>query len=281
MKKWFFLATSALAIIALVGCGDTAAPISGTQDESNLTVQQVLEKAVERQQNLENVHVDVDMEQHSETTVGTESVQFSTTSNLAMDMQQSPLAMFTKGTVSMDMLGETIDMPIEMYMTEQDGFYMLNGETNEWLKLPDEQYEQLLAQTGVPAKPTEQLKQLEQFVEDFDFKQDDKNYLLTLTIEGDKFTEFIMGQLGTSLGEAGELSGDAFEKMTFENSTYHLKIAKDTFDTKEIQTDLTMLMDLQGQQMKTSSQATMHYSQYDELEDITIPDEVKNKAVSQ
>lgn len=33
--------------------------------------------------------------------------------------------------------------------------------------------------------------------------------------------------------------------------------------------------------MKMESQATMHYSQYDELEEITIPDEVKNKAVSQ
>lgn len=281
MKKHYFLAIFALTIIALIGCGDTAAPISGTQDESNLTVQQVFEKAIERQQNLENVHVDVDMEQYSETTVGAETVQFSTTSNLAMDMQQSPLAMFTKGTVSMDMLGEKVDMPIEMYMTEQDGFYMLNSETNEWLKLPDEQYEQLLAQTGASNDPTEQLQQLEQFVEEFEFKQDNANYLLTLTIEGDKFTEFIMGQLGTSLGEAGEMSGDAFEKMTFENSTYHLKIAKDTFDTKEIQMDLTMLMDIQGQQMKMSSDVTMHYSQFDELDEMIIPEEVKNKAVSQ
>lgn len=281
MKKHYFLATSALAVLALAACGDTAAPVTGTQDESNLTLQQVFDKAIERQQTLKNVHAAVDMKQEMEMEFEGQQMLFTTASNFEMDAQQSPLAMFMTGTVAMDMGGEMMEMPLEMYMTEADGFYMLNAEANEWMKLPDDQYEQMLAQTGAQADATAQLEQLKQFVEDFEFKQDDKNYLLTLHVEGEKFKELVMGQLGTSLSELTEQSGDVFETMAFEDSKYELTINKETFDTEEMTMDLTILMDEQGQQSKITTDATINYSEFDQLDEIKIPDEVKNKAISE
>ena len=124
MKKHYFLATSALAVLALAACGDTAAPVTGTQDESNLTLQQVFDKAIERQQTLKNVHAAVDMKQEMEMEFEGQQMLFTTASNFEMDAQQSPLAMFMTGTVAMDMGGEMMEMPLEMYMTEADGFYM-------------------------------------------------------------------------------------------------------------------------------------------------------------
>ena len=281
MKKSYFLATSALAVFALAACSDTAAPVTGTQDESNLTLQEVFDKAIERQESLNSVHAVVKMDQEMEMDFDGQAMNFTTASNFEMDAQQSPLAMFMKGTVAMDMGGEMMEMPLEMYMTEADGFYMFNAETNEWMKLPDEQYEQMLAQTGAQADATEQLEQLKQFVDDFEFKQDDKNYLLTLHIKGEKFKEFMIGQLGTSLGESTELSGDMLESMAFEDSKYDLIISKETFDTEEINMDLTMLMDMEGQQTKITNDANIKYSQFDELDEINVPNEVKNKAVSE
>lgn len=268
-------------VFTLAACSDTAEPITGTQDKSSLTLQQVFEKAIERQQTLKNVHASVDMEQYTEMVIEGETVQFSTSSDLEMDIQQNPMAMYTKGTVAMDMGGESMEMPIEMYMSKADGFYLLNGEANQWVKLPDDQYQQILAQTGAQTDATVQLQQLKQFIDDFEFKQDDKSYLLTLNIEGDKFKEFIAGQLEATVGETAEMSNDLMKTMTFEDSKYELVIDKNTFDTKEIEMDLTMNMEMEGQPAQIVNDATIEYSKFDELAEITVPKEVKDKAVSQ
>ena len=282
MKKRYFLAISSLAVLTIAACSDTATPISGTKEESNLTVQQVFDKAIERQNSINSVHAVVDMNQVMEMNVEGQTIHFTTASNLTMDVNQSPIAMYTKGTVGMNMVDEKMmEVPLEMYMTEKDGFYMLNGKTNEWLKLPAEQYDQMLAQTGAQADAAQQLEQLKQFVDDFTFEQDNNDYKLTLTIEGEKFKEFIMAQMGTSLGETMEMSGNELTNMTFEDSKYDIVIAKDTFDTKEIDMDLTILMDVEGQQTKIENDANVVYSQFDKVERITIPNEVKNKAISQ
>lgn len=282
MKKRYFLAISSLAVLTIAACSDTATPINGTKEESNLTLQQVFDKAIERQNSINSVHAVVDMNQVMEMNAGGQTIHFTTASNLTMDVNQSPIAMYTKGTVGMNMVDEKmIEVPLEMYMTEKDGFYMLNGKTNEWLKLPAEQYDQMLAQTGAQADAAQQLQQLKQFVDDFTFEQDNNDYKLTLTIEGEKFKEFIMAQMGTSLGETMEMSGDELMNMTFEDSKYDIVIAKDTFDTKEIDMDLTILIDVEGQQTKIENDANIVYSQFDKVERITIPNEVKNKAISQ
>lgn len=281
MKKYYVLATSALMVFTLAACTDSAEPITGTQDKSSLTLQQVFEKAIERQQTLKNVHATVDMEQETEMVVEGEKIQFSTSSDLEMDIQQNPMAMYTKGTVAMDMGGESMEMPIEMYMSEADGFYLLNGEANQWVKLPDDQYQQVLAQTGAQTDATVQLEQLKQFIDDFEFKQDDQSYLLILNIEGDKFKSFIAGQLDATFGETAEMSKDLMKTMTFEDSKYELVIDKNTFDTKEIEMDLTMNMEMEGQPAKIVNDATIEYSKFDELAEITVPKEVKDKAVSQ
>lgn len=268
---------STLSIALVAGCGDTAEPVDGTDSEANLTLQQVYENALQRQQNLKSVHAETTMDQVTTFMMNGQSMEITSNSNLAMDIQQNPMAMYSKGTVEMDMGDEKMELPIEMYMTEKDGFYMLNGETNEWLKMPDEQYEQLLAQTGAQADASEQLQQLEQFIDDFSFEQDDENYLLTLNIEGDEFKQFILSQMGASLGESLEVDGEMLENMSFEDSQYNIVVAKDTFDIKEMDMDLTIITNVEGQETTIKSDANMIYSKFDEVKEINIPNEVVNQ----
>jgi len=269
---------STLSIALVAGCGDTAEPVEGTDSEANLTLQQVYENALQRQQNLKSVHAETTMDQVTSFVMEGQSMEITSNSNLAMDIQQNPTAMYSKGTVEMDMGDEKMEMPIEMYMTEEDGFYMLNGETNEWLKMPDEQYEQLLAQTGAQADASEQLQQLEQFIEDFSFEQDDKNYLLTLNIEGDEFKQFILSQMGASLGESMEVNGEILENMSFEDSQYKIVVAKDTFDIKEMDMDLKIITNVEGQETTIENDANIVYSKFDEVKEINIPNEVIKQA---
>ncbi|MBD8035990.1 hypothetical protein H9635_04500 [Solibacillus sp. A46] len=278
MKKRYYLAMSALSIAVVAGCGDTAEPVDGTKDEASLTLQQVFEKAMERQQNLKSVHAETNMDQVTNLMMDGETMQMTSTSNLAMDITQNPLAMYTNGNIEMDMSGEKFDMPMEMYMTEEDGFYMLNGETNEWIKLPDEQYEQIMAQAGAQANATDQLEQLQQFIDEFTFEQDDENYLLTLNIQGDEFKQFILSQMGASLGESMEMSNDILENMSFEDSQYNIVVAKDTFDTKEIDLDLKIITNIEGQETTIENDVNVVYSKFDEVDTIKIPDEVIKEA---
>ncbi|MEK4386056.1 DUF6612 family protein [Solibacillus sp. FSL W7-1464] len=278
MKKRYLFAMSTLSIALVAGCGDTAEPVEGTDSEANLTLQQVYENALQRQQNLKSVHAETTMDQVTSFVMEGQSMEITSNSNLAMDIQQNPTAMYSKGTVEMNMGDEKMEMPIEMYMTEEDGFYMLNGESNEWLKMPDEQYEQLLAQTGAQADASEQLQQLEQFIEDFSFEQDVKNYLLTLNIEGDEFKQFILSQMGASLGESMEVNGEILENMSFEDSQYKIVVAKDTFDIKEMDMDLKIITNVEGQETTIENDANIVYSKFDEVKEINIPNEVIKQA---
>ncbi|WP_342572784.1 DUF6612 family protein [Solibacillus sp. FSL K6-1781] len=281
MKKQYLFAMSTLSIVLVAGCGDTAEPVEGTDSEANLTLQQVYENAMQRQKNLKSVHAETTMDQVTSFVMEGQTMEITSNSNLAMDIQQKPMAMYSKGTVKMDMGDEKMDMPIEMYMTEEDGFYMLNGDTNEWLKMPDEQYEQLIAQTGAQADASEQLEQLEQFIDDFSFEQDDENYLLTLNIEGDEFKQFIVSQMGASLGESMEVNGEILENMTFEDSQYNIVVAKDTFDIKEMDMDLKIITNVEGQETTIENDANIVYSKFDEVKEINIPNEVINEAKTQ
>ncbi|MER2039771.1 MAG: DUF6612 family protein [Solibacillus sp.] len=280
MKRKIFLAATSLSLLTIAACGDTATPTSGVKDESNLTLQEVYNKAIERQQSLESVHAKLEMNQATELSIDGQSVMLTSSSNLTMDMTQNPLSFYTNGTVDMNMGDEKVSMPMEMYMTEKDGFFFYNGQNEQWLKLPESQQELLLQQTGAQADASEQLEQLKPFIEDFTFKQDNDSYLLTLSIEGEKFKEFILSQMNTSLGDLTEVNEEIYTNMSFKDSKYEIVIEKDTFDTKQIDMDLTLLMDIEGQTTKVESDTKVEYSKFDEMDQIKIPDAVKNKAIS-
>ncbi|WP_274310397.1 DUF6612 family protein [Solibacillus daqui] len=279
MKKRYSLAILALVVFVLAAFGYFAKLLIETHGESNLTLQQVYKKAMKRQHTLKNVHADVDMEQQTEMTVDGVTVHFSTSSDLVMEIQQKPMAMYTKGTVAMEMEGESMEMPMEMYMSKSDGFYLLTGEENQWSKIPKNDYDQVLAQTGAKPDATAQLKKLKRFTNDFEFKQDDTSYFLTLNLEGDKFKEFIVDQLGSVIEGTVEMTSETVEAMSFEDSKYELVINKDTFDTNEIHMDITILMDIEGQLAQIKNDASIKYSKFDELDEITVPKEVKDNAV--
>lgn len=281
MKRGLFLAVSSLSLLTLVACGDTATPIDGTDKTSDLTLEQVFDKAIERQQSVKSVQADVDMDQSSELTIEGQKIEVATSSDLQMKVHQNPLAMYTKGTVEMNMGDENTKIPLEMYMTEADGFYMYNSDADEWLKLPEEQQQQILAQTGAQADASKQLEQLKEFVNDFTFEQDNKDYKLILNVEGDKFKEFIMSQLGSTVADTSGVTDEILTGLTFEDSKYEIIIEKDTFNTKEIDMDITIIIDMEGQQTKIDNDAKIVYSNYDKVEEISVPTEVKNKAISQ
>lgn len=281
MKKYFIGATIGVAAISLAACGDSATPTDGTTAKSDLTLEQVFDKAMERQESLQSTKATMTMEQGTAMTIEGEEVHMTSSTNMDMSMTVKPLGLIADGTMSMTMAGEEepLEMPLKMYLTEADGFYMNDIMGEGWLKVPDEMYKDMLAQAGANADASEQLKQLEPFINDFTFEQTDAAYVLTLNANGEKFNEMVLEQvMGTMGQQLGEESQSLFDGIKFEDAKYIITIDKETFDTTKMDMDFVMTMDVEGVTSKVDTKSTIIYSDFNAVDTITIPQAVLDTA---
>lgn len=279
MKKSMFVALAGVAVLA-AGCGSSATIQDGTTKESKLTLEEVFDKAVERQSEIKSLKATTAMTQVMEMNDGTEASKVNSSANLSMEFVMEPMQFFIDGTMSMtnDEDGESFDMPLKMYMTAEDGFYMYDMESDSWLKLPNDMYDLFMNQAGMQADASEQLKMLQKYVTDFTFEQSDNDYILTLKADGDQFTQLIKDQIATSMPDmADELSAE-FDKMTFDDTKYKLTIDKETFDTKEIVMDMILTMDVEGSSIKLDQKSTIKYNEINTVSNIEIPKDVLESA---
>ncbi|WP_153732321.1 DUF6612 family protein [Sporosarcina obsidiansis] len=279
MKKWTtIIAASALAF-ALSACGQTAEPKkdpeTGKEDEvvvkSDLTVEEVMEKANAAAETQQSMHANMEIEQNIQ--MGEEKQVSNST--IDMDMILEPLAM--RQTINMEMDGE--EMAMEMYMTE-DGFFMKDPESGDWMKLPSEMYEQVAGQMAGSMETQVDYTIYDQFADDFKFEQTDDEYVLTLKGSGEKFSQLMKDLMEQNL-PAGmdEAQLDTISQMNIESIDLEFTIDKKTFITKNFDMDLVMTMEEQGQQVKIAQKMKGDISKVNEIDEIKVPKEVIDGAV--
>lgn len=222
------------------------------------------------------------MEQGTAMTIEGEEVHMTSSTNMDMSMTVKPMALIADGTMSMTMADEeeTLEMPLKMYLTEEDGFYMNNVMDEGWLKLSNDMYKDMLAQAGANADASEQLKQLEPFINDITFEQTDAAYVLTLNAIGEEFHEMVLEQvMGTMKQQLGEDGQSLYEGIQFEDAKYIITIDKETFDITKMNLDFVLTMDIEGVTSKVNTASTIIYSDFNEVDTITIPQDVIDTAV--
>ena len=280
MNKYFIGAVVGVAAFSLAACGDSATPIEGTTEKSDLALEEVFNKAMERQESLHSVKANIIMEQGIVMTVDGEEVQMTSSTNIVMSATVKPMAFFVDGTMSMTMAGEeeSFDMPLNMYLTEADGFYMNDTMSGGWIKLPDEMYDELLAQVGANADTKEQLQQLKPFLKDFKFEQKNEEYILTLYANGEKFNDMILKQVAGSMSQ--QLDGEALlNGMEVKDAKYVITIDKQTFDTRKMNMDFVMKFDVEGMSAEVNTLSTITYSNFNNVDTIIIPQDVLDTAI--
>lgn len=286
MKKKLFIGMTVGAAVLVAACGDPAevkkddSSSAKPKDKSELTLEQVYEKTMERQKELTSAKADMKMDMDIEMSLDGETLNLTSNSNLQMETVVSPLQVFVEGTTSMtdDSTGEDIEVPMKMYMTEKDGFYLYEESEGGWFKLPADEYEAILEAAGMQTDASEQLQQLQQFVKDFKFEQTNDSFVLTLDAEGEKFMEFIKEQASAALGEEGEdLLGD-LNGIKFDKAKYILTIDKKTFDLTNMVMDLGMNFTEEGIESKITQSVTVNFSDFNSIDSITIPQEVLDNA---
>ncbi|MED4078746.1 DUF6612 family protein [Lysinibacillus fusiformis] len=281
MKKIFKVLAVGTLALTLAACNSSASPTKDTTKTSNLTLEQVYDKAVDRQSDIKSASANMDMTQVTKVGSGEEAMEFSINSKMEMDIIVDPLAMHLSGSMSMpDMMSEgqeTTDMPIEMYMKKDAGLFMKDVTTDSWLKLPDENFDAILDQTASSADAKEQLEQLKKFINDFTFEQTDKEYVLTLEAKGDKFKELIDSEINKSIEDMG-LEENPMDQLTIEKINYVLHIDKETFDTKKMDMNFDLKMTVEGDELLMNTKSVVTYTDFNHLKTIDIPQSIVDNA---
>ena len=275
-------------VLGLAACNDTADVKPGTEEpnesseesESNvseLTIQEVFEKAQEASETLNSMHASMDIDQNIK--APSEEVDMNSKITMEMDMIQEPFSMYQN--MNMDM-GEEGSATVEMYMTEE-GFFMKRPESDAWLKLPSEMYEQLAESMTAGADPTLDMESFEQFVDDFTFEQNDKEYILNLKASGEKFNTLIQEELESAgiFEDMTEEETAVLETMEIHQLDYEIFIDKETFHTTAFNMVMDMEMGEETERIRIAQNIKADISKINEIEEIKVPQEVLDNAVEQ
>ncbi|PKU52205.1 MULTISPECIES: DUF6612 family protein [Lysinibacillus] len=281
MKKIFKVLAVGTLALTLAACNSSATPTKDTTKTSKLTLEQVYDKAVDRQADIKSASANMDMTQVTKVGSGKEAMEFSIDSKMDMDIIVDPLAMHLSGSMSMpDMMSEgeeTTDMPIEIYMKKDTGLFMKDMTTDSWIKLPDENFDEILDQTAASADAKEQLEHLKKFIGDFKFEQTDDEYVLTLEAKGDKFKELIDSEITKSIEDMG-LEENPMDQLTIEKINYVLHIDKETFDTKKMDMNFDLKMAVEGDELIMNTKSVVTYTDFNHLKTIDIPQSIIDNA---
>jgi len=278
MKKFLTIAATALLAFGLSACNGTASPQNGSKAEGNseLTLQEVYEKAIEQSGSVKSLKAQVDMTQLME--LPSQEVSMNLKSKMDMSMTVEPLAMYQKGETTVEG-EENGTQQMESYMTE-DGFYIYEGVSGQWTKLPPEMSEQMLSVSGQQADPSQQLKELEQFQDDFKFEHTEDAYILRLSAAGEQFNEFIKGKMEETMPELLAGSPEMLENMDIQKVDYEIYIDKETFNPTKLNMVLEMSINTEGEELIIKQDLKSSFSDYNQVEEIKVPQEVIDSANS-
>lgn len=278
MKKFFTVLSAGAVALVLTACNTSATPEKGSTDTSKLTLEQVYEKAIERQSDIESMSASMEMEQKMKFGDGEESMEMNMDSQMDIDMIAKPLAMHLSGTMTApDLLGggtEDSKMPIEMYMKQDQGFFMKDPTSDSWMKMPSEEFDAILGQTASSANAKEQLEQLKQYIDDFTFEQNDDTYVLTLNAQGDAFKELIQAEMDKTLGTGN----NPLDDLTIDKANYVIYIDKETFDTNKMDIEFDLIMKVEGQEASIQTKSVVTYSEINNVDSIDIPQSIIDAA---
>lgn len=285
MKKWIKGLSIGFLALGLAACSGTADVKPGTEDankneptaeaedvKTELTIGEVLEKAQASSEKLESMHAKMDIKQSM--SIPSLGQEMDSDIQIDMDIVQEPLQMYQ--VMKMDM-GEEGLAEIELYMTTE-GFFMKDPESDAWMKLPEEYYEELMATMSAGADPTLDLEEFAEFTDDFTFEQNDNEYVLNLKASGEKFTKLIQEQLSSIEGMEGT---EALEDMTIHQLDYEIFIDKETFDMTAFNLVMDMEMGIEEETIRIVQDMKAQISQINDIKEITVPQEILDSAVEQ
>lgn len=270
LKKWFLIIALVMLSIGLVACGEKA--------------EEVYTKSLEAADKMESAEITTVLNQ--EITMGSEG-KLKIKSDMDGSVIVDPVAMHQKGTMAMTMEGEGMEgeapfeMDTEIYLVD-DEMYMFESLSQQWLKADSSLIPIDTLTTNQP-DVSEQLKMLEEYVEEFEFEEVDNEYVFKLKADGGgvkrlsekMLEEYLPQDITSQLGDIQQVLKDMEIKklsieMIIDNKTYHVK---------KFNLDMEMSMTVEGQTLDVVQQVKSEYKGVNTIDSIEIPQEVKDNAL--
>lgn len=252
LKKYLLLIATVILSVTLAACG------MGTSAE------QIVNKSVESSKNIKST--DFEATNQSEILVGeqNQTIENTVSGSLIMD----PLAM--KATTDVKAQGQS--QTLELYIKDGTAYAKSTGQ-NEWVKSSNNNITAQFENLKKIANSDKILEFYKKIAKDFKKTEENGNYVLTYTGNGDQFKDLMVAIANTSSGN--EVTSSAFDNVDFENVSIKLVVTK---DFTPINNEVTMELATKD----TSNPTTMKikqiikYSNVNNVKEINLPDEVKN-----
>ena len=309
MKKYMAIVLGFLLVIMLAACNEGEKTVENKKDENPPTAEKGTEE--KEQEEAKGTNAKIEGEQSKEDTSNKDELNllevFNKTieeangdidsfennmklkqitedgekkvtmdTDTAMKVILEPFNLQQNMEISMEMGEEKEGYTVEAFLTD-DGFYMYQSNQDMWVKLPAENTEQLFQTQNGQQNPAQQLKQFEDFIEDFSIDQNDKNYILTLNTSKE-IEKYLKEIAKAQMSQTTEVGADYFDKMKFNKVDYEIHIDKETYRL----TNLKMIMDynteMDGDSVRVVQDVQSEYMNYNEVKEIKVPAEAIEQA---
>ena len=252
LKKYLLLIATVILSVTLAACG------MGTSAE------QIVNKSVESSKNIKST--DFKATNQSEILVGeqNQTIENTVSGSLIMD----PLAM--KATTDVKAQGQS--QTLELYIKDGTAYAKSTGQ-NEWVKSSNNNITAQFENLKKIANSDQILEFYKKIAKDFKKTEENGNYVLTYTGNGDQFKDLMVAVANASSGS--EVTASAFNNVDFKNVSIKLVVTK---DFTPVNNEVTMELATKD----TSNPTTMKikqiikYSNVNNVKEINLPDEVKN-----
>ncbi|MCP3028306.1 DUF6612 family protein [Halobacillus sp. A5] len=258
-----------LAALAAAGLLLTATACSSAEGQE---AKDVFEKSAEASEELESFSMKMEMVQNmdvdSEDTEAAVPGGVPIETTMDSDMQMDPVAFHQ----TVDFMGQSM----EQYYTE-DGMYMSMPGEDGWFKAPEELLDQLNQISSEEQSPGNQLENLKDYVDEFDLEENDNSYTLSFTSEGENVQSLIEESMEEMFPE-GTMPEDTLEGLTVDKVEYSFKVDKDSYYPRKLDAKMDFTMDVEGEETAISQEMSGTYSNFNNVKEIQIPEEVTEDA---
>lgn len=263
MKKLLGLGSAIFLAAGLTACGTTT---------SGKDVEDIINSSIAASEDLESFHVKMEMEQDI-IPAAEDAEKVTQESTIEMDYVTEPLGLYQ--TTEMTMMGMPIEA--ETYFTEE-GMYTKDSMSNQWQAAPKEMSDSIVQMSKDQADATEQLKQMKEYIKDVKVDEKDDRYVISFSASGEEYQNLVEEQVEATMPE-GLMPKEMLEGLKVNKLDYTYEIDKKTYHPLNFTVNMDFDMEIEGEKVQSVQKMTGSYSKFNEIEDITIPAEVKENAV--
>ena len=252
LKKYLLIIATVILSVTLAACSTGA------------SAEQIVNKSIESSKNIKSI--DFAATNSSEILVGeqTQTVENTVSGSLIME----PLTM--KATTDVKAQGQS--QTLELYIKDGTAYAKSTGQ-NEWVKSSNNAITAQFENLKKIANSDQILEFYKKISKDFKKTEENGNYVLTYTGNGDQFKELMVAIANASSGN--EVTASAFAGVDFKNVSIKLVVTKDYVP---VNNEVTMELATKNTPTPTTMKIKqiIKYSNVNNVKEISLPDEVKN-----